>query len=111
MSKNRKLRRRAADAGPARQYPATVEDAIGWLMRRVSADVQSEIAQTPFEELIQFHRDFGMFVRNELGLWGRNPALLNSLPEQERWPDNASMFIIEALWRELRDSQRPSQSG
>jgi hypothetical protein len=46
-----------------------------------------------------------MQVRNLLGRWGRNPALIDSLPERERWPDNAGMYIIKAWWRWLQAAE------
>jgi hypothetical protein len=83
--------------------PRTVDEAVAFLQRVSSPDVIAEVKGTPFNNLIRLHRDIGMQVRNVLGLWGRNPALLDSLPAQERWPDNAALYVIEAWWRTLQD--------
>jgi hypothetical protein len=93
----------AAPAGPP--LPATVKEAVAFLQARTAPDIIAEIKGTPFNDLIRFHRDIGMQVRNLLGLWGRNPALIDSMPESERWPDNAGMYIIEAWWRSLQDAE------
>lgn len=86
--------------------PGTVEDAIAYLQSRTAPHVVAEIQRTPLEELIDFHRDLGMQIRNSLGLWGRNPALINCLPEAERWPDDAAMYLLRAWWRSLNPSAR-----
>lgn len=72
-----------------------------YLQSHAAPEVIAAIQRTPFRELIGFHRDVGMQIRNDLGLWGRNPALISSLPEAMRWPDNAAMYILEAWWRVL----------
>ena len=53
------------------------------------------------DELIRLHRGFGMWIRNNFGLWKGNKALL--METGKRHPDDASAVIITALWRTLRD--------
>lgn len=85
------------------ELPGTVADAIVYLQSRTAPDVIAAIRRTPYTELIDFHRDIGMQIRNILGLWGRNPALISSLPEAERWPDDAAMYLLRAWWRSLNN--------
>lgn len=85
--------------------PQTVDAAIAFLNACTAPEVVAEIKATSFESLIQFHRDIGMQVRNVLGLWGRNPVLVNSLPKERQWPDDAAMHIIEAWWLWLQDNE------
>ena len=66
-----------------------------------SPEVIAAITSTPFNELNHFHRDIGMQIRNRLGLWGQNRALIDSLPHEVRWPDNAARYILEAWWHAL----------
>jgi len=46
-----------------------------------------------------------MWIRNSLGLWQGNDALMQALREREPGihPDDASMLIIEQVWRRLRE--------
>lgn len=101
MSKKRK---RAAEVPTGPPLPRTVPEAVVFLQERTAPVILAQIKDTPFNDLILFHRDIGMQIRNILGLWGRNPALIESLPEEDRWPDNAGMYIIESLWRALQES-------
>jgi len=82
--------------------------------REIEEAVQSHanIAEVAANDLFILHYDLGKFIRQEAGLWRDNVPLLidcqrikeGSAPDQPTInPDDASMVIIEALWRRLRD--------
>ena len=56
---------------------------------------------TAEEDLIEFHFGWGMSIRNYYNLW-QNQALLRATGAEN--PDDASMVIIKAAWKALRDS-------
>jgi hypothetical protein len=61
---------------------------------------------TPRGDLIRFHHGWGTGIRNAFGLWGGNRALLDSCGGGH--PDDASMVIIEAVWKHLHETSGPA---
>jgi hypothetical protein len=57
----------------------------------------------PYEELVTLDPSLGLWIRNYLGLWGGNPALLQATGKSQ--PDEASQVLVEAFWRHLQDRQ------
>jgi hypothetical protein len=59
------------------------------------------------EDLTDFHFSLGHHIRNEFGLWSGNDALLESCHiiagKQDLHVDEASMVIIKALWKKVRE--------
>lgn len=96
--KRRKIPRSTA---PNEPLPQTVGEAVAFLQQISSPEVIATITSTPFNDLSHFHRDIGMQIRNHLGLWGQNRALIDNLPPEVRWPDNAALYILEAWWHFL----------
>jgi hypothetical protein len=101
--------RRRRNAPPPRStverdtWPTTVDQAA----RRIAAaldDVSRErVRTTRKDQLIQYHSDWGMGIRNSLGLWRGNAKLLESCGGGKRvHPDDCSMVIIEAVWMLLQ---------
>jgi hypothetical protein len=84
-------------------FPATVESAVRLLQSLVPEAEQARIATMPEDELITLHFGLGQWVRNHLGLWHDDPALLKATGETNA--DDASGVIIRAFWQALRDSQ------
>ena len=66
----------------------------------MSAEDKEFVRNTKKGDLIKFHHGWGTGIRNEFGLWGLNNVLLEDTGE--RHPDDASMVIIEAVWKELQ---------
>jgi hypothetical protein len=60
-------------------------------------------------ELIRFHHGWGQAIRNGLGMWRGNTALVKSCSEHRddgfEFPDNASMALIEAVWQHLQGKE------
>ncbi|MBT6710482.1 MAG: hypothetical protein HOB22_02095 [Candidatus Marinimicrobia bacterium] len=46
--------------------------------------------------------NLGQGIRNSMGLWGDNKALLKSCGSEEMHPDDASAAIVKFLWLKLR---------
>ena len=56
---------------------------------------------TPEDDLIAFHHGWGTHIRNHYNLW-QKPALLKATGKEH--PDDASLVIIKAVWKALRES-------
>lgn len=89
------------DERPARPLPRTLAEAVEVILGGLSKEDKDTVRSTPHADLIEFHHGWGTAVRNDLGLWGKNSELLESCGGGH--PDSASMAIIEAVWRRLRD--------
>lgn len=84
-----------------KQWPETVDQAVGVLLGLLPEDEKVKIAAMAQDDLVALHFGLGMWIRNNLGLWSENRALLESSGAQT--PDDASGVIIEALWRRLQE--------
>jgi hypothetical protein len=81
--------------------PKTLDDAIRFLIEVTPAAELEVLRQIPEEEVAHQTRLWQLGLRNTLGLWGTNRALLNSFEEKDRWGDNASHMIVMTLWKRL----------
>ncbi|MBC8460416.1 MAG: hypothetical protein H8D67_20725 [Deltaproteobacteria bacterium] len=52
--------------------------------------------------LLFLHMSLGQGIRNSMGLWGDNKALLKSCGSEDMHPDDASAAIVKFLWLKLR---------
>jgi len=84
-----------------RQWPETVDQAVGVLLGLLPDAEKAKVAAIAQDDLVALHLGLGMWIRNNLGLWSENSALLESARAQNA--DDASVVIIEALWRRLRE--------
>ncbi len=91
------------DHRPVKDFPRTVDEAVDRLLQAYGDDDKAVIRGTEREDLVRVHHTHGIGIRNGFGLWGENVELLSTLAPAERWGDNASMVIIEALWSRLRE--------
>ena len=82
-------------------FPSTVEEAVRLLRGMVPEVEQARIAMMQEDELTLLHLGLGQWLRNHLGLWGDNAALLKATGELSA--DDASGVIIHAFWQALRD--------
>lgn len=82
-------------------YPPTIEAAVRLLKAVVPDAEQAKIRVMAESDLTMLHLGLGQWVRNHLGLWGDNSALLIDSGEQNA--DEASIIIIRAFWLVLRD--------
>ncbi len=88
-----------------KKWPTTIDEAVGVVVATLSDDERASIAALSKPELIGLHFGLGLWIRNNLGLWKGNEALLQAIREcdQAIHPDDASMVIIEAVWERLRE--------
>ncbi len=96
-------------------YPKTVSEAVEKLMSELSQENLDKIKNS--RNLNEFHHGLGMYIRNQYGLWGKNPELLADClkgiekptdPSKLEYyhyqhPDEASSIIIHALWEKLNE--------
>jgi hypothetical protein len=81
-------------------WPLTVDDAVTKILAGMSETAKAEVKAKKREELILYHLDWGMGIRNYFGLWNGNESLLADCHTDV--PDGASMVIIEAVWLKLQ---------
>jgi hypothetical protein len=84
-------------------WPTTVDEAARRIAGALNAESRERVRTTKKEQLIQYHHDWGMGIRNSLGLWRGNEKLLLSCGGgKPTHPDDCSMVIIEAVWTLLQ---------
>jgi hypothetical protein len=88
-----------------KQWPATIDEAAGVVIAALPEAEAAKIASMAESDLINLHFGLGMWIRNNLGLWQGNDALMLSIRDGEMdiHPDDVSMLIIEQVWRRLRE--------
>ena len=89
--------------------PETVDDAVNFLMSRLSLKDRSAISKMPEDKLSDLHFSFGLFIKNRL-LYPRNDKLLESCRHEAadkylHW-DQASTVIVKRLWKALKKSHK-----
>ena len=90
-----------AETQPQKDWPKTLDEASDRLIAGMSDEDQQTVRETKKDNLIQFHLGWGMGIRNSFGLWQGNQALLESCGGGH--PDDASMVIIESVWKKLNE--------
>jgi hypothetical protein len=84
------------------QWPTTVEEAVHDFLSLAEPALKRHIRATKKEDIILLYRDWGKTIRNRYGLWKSNEKLAIAACGKLCVPDDASMNIIEAIWRETR---------
>ena len=86
-------------------WPKTVEDAVSFLIAQLSANYKKNLIHSEFDDLLNYNRFLGMNIRNALGLWRGNDALMRSCLDLRKStnydPDYVSLILIEEVWKEL----------
>ena len=80
--------------------PSTVEEAVDRLMMVLNDEQMLTIATMQEDDLIDLHFSLGIEIRNAFELHGPDSLLVKSLGPFVH-PDDVSMVIINALWKEL----------
>ena len=83
-------------------FPKTIETAAEIVMDGLSKDDLATIKQMKEDDLWEVHMSLGQGIRNSMGLWGDNKALLKSCGSEDMHPDDASSAIVKFLWLKLR---------
>ena len=90
--------------------PKTVDDAVKRLIANMPLKFKVDLSKMDEGELINLHFTFGVFIRNQFGLWNENIDLLNGCRELSgvtfMHPDDSATFIIEELWKRLRKTHK-----
>lgn len=82
-------------------FPQTIDSAVRVLLGLLSPGDLEKITRSAESELESEHYALGQWIRNNLGLWAGNTALMNATCTQNA--DDASGVIMRALWRHLHD--------
>lgn len=84
--------------------PRTVNQSVALLLETFPPPNLNRFANEDKERIILYHHSLGMHIRNEHGLWAGNLRLLLSIGHIDALhADNASGYILMALWEELQD--------
>ena len=90
--------------------PKTVDDAIKRLIANMPLKFKVDLSKMDEGELVNLHFTFGVFIRNQFGLWNENTYLLNDCRKISgitfMHPDDSAAFIIEELWKRLRKTHK-----
>ena len=90
--------------------PKTVDDAVKRLIANMPLKFKVDLSKMDEGELINLHFTFGVFIRNQFGLWNENVDLLNDCRKLSgitfMHSDDAAAFIIEELWNRLRKTHQ-----
>jgi len=90
--------------------PKTVDDAIKRLIANMPLKFKVDLSKMDEGELVNLHFTFGVFIRNQFGLWNENTDLLNDCRKLSGIDfmnaDDAAAFIIRQLWKRLRKTHR-----
>jgi len=81
--------------------PTTLDAAADWIIASLDSDSKQRLLSIPKADLTQFHHGWGTGIRNELGLWGTNEALLTDCGSSQMHADDASSVVMEAVWNKL----------
>lgn len=98
------------ELGPDK-WPTTVQDTVKDILSRMSEKDKELVRNTKGGDLILFHHGWGTGIRNYFGLWRGNKKLIESACVGPCQPDDASMIIIRAVWRELKSKSIGSSSN
>lgn len=82
-------------------YPTTIDTAVRLIMGLMPEEEQARIAYLSECDLATLHLSLGQWIRNNMGLWKNNLALLEATGQSD--PDDASTVIITSLWHRLRE--------
>ena len=80
-------------------WPLTVPNAVDSLLQSMSDEHLAMIRTTAYDDLIDHHFGVGLVIRNRCHLHD-NPTLVEATGVS--MVDNASLRLLQALWRRLR---------
>ncbi len=79
-----------------RPFCKTVDEAATWLLANMSQETTDRVAHIPNEGLSHLHFSLGMWIRNNIPVWG-NKALIQSVGQNVH-PDDVGGKILDAYW-------------
>ena len=100
---------RKADRPESKEQPKSVDEAVQFLIPKLSLRDKSAIAKMSQNDLSNLHLSLGLYIKNRL-LYPRNANLLEScrqaaMDKYLHW-DQAPRVIIKRLWKILRQTHR-----
>ena len=100
---------RKTDKPESIDQPKTVDEAVNFLIHKLSLKDKSTLAKMPEDDLDNLYFSFGLYIRNRL-LYPRNDKLLESCRQEAmdkhlHW-DQAPIVVIEKLWKHLKMTHR-----
>ena len=84
------------------EYPQSIESAVDYLINALSQNDLNKIKNIEEDGLWDLHMNLGQGIRNSMGLWGDNKALLKSCGSEDMHADDASSAIVKFLWLKLK---------
>jgi hypothetical protein len=88
--------------------PKTVDEAVDRLLPDLDLKDKIKIAHMSLDNLINLQSNLHVYFKNAFGLWSGNTELLASCrsisKEHIYSEDDATLVIIEALWKKLRET-------
>ena len=91
----------------SKKFPRTIEAAVEKLLEDMSRRDQTRVANMIETKLVEFHINYGIYIKNELRLWGNEPLMeaCKELAGVGRLsPDQASYIILKELQDKLLQS-------
>ena len=83
--------------------PEDLESAFKELSSMLSPILIDEMKNNSEEDMIQYHRGLGMWLRNNWGLWGSSKLSNYFKNIGINHPDDMSGIILDSYWRKLND--------
>ena len=90
------------DLGEDRPFCKTIPEAVEFLEKTLPDEIQDYIRSLPKDDLILLHLSLGMWIRNNIPVWG-NKELLTNYPGAH--PDDISHVILIDLWEILKEKE------
>ena len=91
----------------SKKFPRTIEAAVEKILENMSRRDQTRVANMNETKLVEFHINYGIYIKNELRLWGNEPLMeaCKELAGVDRLsPDQASYIILKELQDKLLQS-------
>ena len=91
----------------SKKFPRTIEAAVEKLLEDMSRRDQTRVANMNETKLVEFHINYGIYIKNELRLWGNEPLMeaCKQLAGVKRLsPDQASYILLKELQDKLLQS-------
>ena len=82
--------------------PTNLQEIVADFIEDMSESLKATFRNTAEDNLIAFHSGWGKGIRNKYNLWD-DEALVKAIGADH--PDGASMIIIKAVWKALRESE------
>lgn len=83
-----------------RPFSKTVPEAAAWVLATVPEKTTLQVAPMHPEGLIHLHFSLGLWIRNNVPVWGNTPLLLSV--GGKRHPDDVGGMILKQYWRLAR---------